>query len=288
VPLFSIVIPVFNRSSSLWSTLDSVFKQRFTDFEVVVVDDGSTDELIDSLSNYIPLSNFVYHYQTNAGVSTARNNGALLAHGEYLVFLDSDDHVTENWLLDYVNEIDAAHPDLIYCGINRMKEDIVVAYTDPRNPFGNGVDVGNVIPGSFCIRRSFFDLVGGYDSQLSYGENTELGFRIQQNNPTIEYISTPNLLYSMQEFSHGKNVRNKMNGLVYTIQKHSTLFNHNSSMKKRFLSIAGVSAIQCSEFSQAQALFWEALLTKPVSIESLFRYLVSLSPSLSKILWKVK
>ena len=288
MPLFSIVIPVFNRASTVLSTLESVYKQRFKNFEVIVIDDGSSDALMNSLSGYLNQPNFLYHYQPNAGVSAARNTGVTFSCSEYLVFLDSDDYVTENWLLDFANEIEATHPDLIYCGINRMNEDIVVAYTDPRNPFGNGVDVGNVIPGSFCIRRSFFDLVGGYDSQLSYGENTELGFRIKQNNPTIEFISTPNLLYTMQEFSHGKNVRNKMNGLVYTIQKHSTLFNQNSSMKKRFLSIAGVSAIQCSEFRKAQALFWEALLTKPLSIESVFRYLVSLSPSVSKKMWKGK
>ncbi len=288
MPLFSVVIPVFNRASSVYSTLESVCNQAFRDFEILVMDDGSTDALRDRLSNYITLSNFSYFYQPNAGVSAARNRGALLSHGEYLVFLDSDDHVTENWLLDYANEIDAKHPDLIYCGINRMKEAAVVTYTDPRNPFGNRVDVGNVIPGSFCIRRSFFDLVGGYDSQLSYGENTELGFRLKQNNPSISFISSPNLLYTIQINSHGKNARNKMNSLVYTIQKHSTLFIQTSSMKKRFLSIAGVAAIQCNQFQKARSLFWEALIIRPIDIESVLRYVVSLFPMVSRKIWKEK
>ena len=201
--LFSIVIPVFNRSISVLSTLESVYKQRFTDFDIVVVDDGSTDSLIESLSEYITRPNFLFHYQSNAGVSAARNRGAFLSQGKYLVFLDSDDHVTENWLLDYANEIGPIFPDLLYCGINRMRGDIVASYSDPRNPFGNTVDIGNVLPGSFCILRSFFDLVGGYDSILSYGENTELGLRLKLNNPFISFISAPNLLYTIQENSHG-------------------------------------------------------------------------------------
>jgi hypothetical protein len=131
-------------------------------------------------------------------------------------------------------------------------------------------------------------LVGGYDSLLSYGENTELGFRLKMNNPSISYISAPNLLYTIQENSHGKNTRNKMNGLVYTIQKHSTLFGQNISMKKRFLSIAGVAAIQCNELRKARALFWEALFTRPFNIESMFRYVVSLSPLVSRKIWKRK
>ena len=199
MPLFSVIIPVFNRASSVCTTLESVYNQTFSDFEIIVVDDGSTDTLKDSLLNYISLSNFSYYFQSNAGVSAARNRGANLSNGEYLVFLDSDDHVTENWLRDYANEIDARHPDLIYCGINRMKEDVFVSYTDPRNPFSNGVDIGTVLPGSFCIRRSFFDSVGGYDIQLSYGENTELGFRLKLNNPTISFIG--NLVKSILLFS---------------------------------------------------------------------------------------
>jgi len=288
MPLFSIVIPVFNRASSLYTTLESVYNQTFRDFEILVVDDGSTDTLRDSLLNYTTLSNFSYYFQSNAGVSAARNRGAKLSNGEYLVFLDSDDHVNENWLRDYANEIDIRHSDLIYCGINRIKEDVIVSYTDPRNPFGNSVDVGNVLPGSFCIRRSFFDLVGGYDRLVSYGENTELGFRIKQNNPSISFISAPNLLYTIQENSHGKNARNKMNSVVYTIQKHSTLFIQNSSLKKRFLSIAGVAAVRCNEFRKARSLFWEALLIRPIEIESIFRYVVSFSPLLSKQMWKGK
>ena len=288
MPLFSVVIPVFNRASSVCTTLESVYNQTFRDFEILVVDDGSTDALKDSLLNYITLSNFSYYFQANAGVSAARNRGAFFSNGEYLIFLDSDDHVTENWLLDYANEINTKHLDLIYCGINRMKEDVIVSYTDPRNPFGNGVDIGNVLPGSFCIRRSFFDSVGGYDIQLSYGENTELGFRLKLNNPTISFISAPNLLYTIQENSHGKNSLNKMNGLVYTIQKHSTLFIQNSSMKKRFLSIAGVAAVRCNEFRKARAFFWEALLIRPINFESILRYVLSFSPLVSKKIWKVK
>jgi glycosyltransferase involved in cell wall biosynthesis len=285
VPLFSVVIPVFNRSSSVFTTLESIYNQTFRDFEILVVDDGSTDALKDSLLNYITLSNFSYYFQANAGVSAARNRGAFLSNGEYLVFLDSDDHVTENWLLDYANEIDTKHPDLIYCGINRMKKDIFVSYTDPRNPFGNGVDIGNVLPGSFCIRRSFFDSVGGYDIQLSYGENTELGFRLKLNNPTFSFISAPNLLYTMNENSHGKNERNKMYCLIYTMKKHPNLFNNNREMKIRFLSIAGVAASKCGELTLAKEYLFECLILNPFNLKISLRLFFVLIPFFRNKIW---
>jgi glycosyltransferase involved in cell wall biosynthesis len=269
-------------------TLESVFSQNFHDFEIILIDDGSTDNLSVLLSEYITNGVIRYFHQSNAGVSSARNKGAQNSLGDYLLFLDSDDMVTFNWLSDYAEKIANAYPDIIYCGIHRMKDSKVIEYTNPLDPYRNGKEFGNVIPGSFCIKKTFFQKIGSYDQHLAYGENTELGFRIKYVPPSTAFISAPNLLYVLHSNSYGKNATNKMNGLIYTIQKHSTLFNQNSSMKKRFLSIAGVSAIQCSEFRKAQALFWEALLTKPLSIESVFRYLVSLSPSVSKKMWKGK
>ena len=153
----------------------------------------------------------IFCAQPNSGVSAARNKGASLSKGEYLIFLDSDDHVTQNWLSDFEKKIHLKNPDIIYCGINRLKENILVEYTNPGDPYKDGKSFGNVIPGSFCIKSTFFTRIGGYDANLAYGENTELGFRLKMENPSVEFIDSPNLLYTLHENSHGKNARNKMN-----------------------------------------------------------------------------
>jgi glycosyltransferase involved in cell wall biosynthesis len=285
MPLFSVIIPVFNRASMICTTLESVLSQDFNDFEIIVIDDGSTDELFFTLSEYINSGSIRYFHQSNTGVSAARNKGAEHSLGNYLLFLDSDDRVSFNWISDYAEKIVDAHPDILYCGIHRMKDNKVVEYTSPLDPYRNGKEYGNVIPGSFCIKKTFFQRIGGYDQYLAYGENTELGFRIKYAIPSTAFITAPNLLYVLHENSHGKNARNKMNGLIYTIQKHPRLFNGNKDMKRRFLSIAGVAAVQCHESTKAKALFWDAWKLSPFNFNIFMRLLLSLSPMLSKKIW---
>jgi glycosyltransferase involved in cell wall biosynthesis len=89
MPLFSIVIPTFNRLHSLKETVDSVWKQNFTDYELIVIDDGSTDGTANYLSNNS--SRIKFKLRRNAGPSAARNAGIDMAVGDYVIFLDSDD-----------------------------------------------------------------------------------------------------------------------------------------------------------------------------------------------------
>src|SRR5262245_19859517 len=86
--MFSVVIPSFNRVALLSTTLNSVFAQRFTDFEVIVVDDGSTDQTMESLQPFRDQVTAIR--QANQGPGGARNRGARQAVGTYLAFLDSD------------------------------------------------------------------------------------------------------------------------------------------------------------------------------------------------------
>ncbi len=285
MPLFSIIIPVFNRAFTVSSTIESVLNQVCKDYEIILIDDGSSDGIEISISNFIDKEALIFHAQPNSGVSAARNKGTSLSKGEYLVFLDSDDHVTQNWLSDFEKIIKQKNPDIIYCGINRMKENILVEYTNPLDPYKDGKSFGNVLPGSFCIKSTFFTKIGCYDANLAYGENTELSFRIKMENPLVDFIDSPNLLYTLHENSHGKNARNKLNGLIYTINKHPHLFNDNKELKIRFLSIAGVTAVQCKEFKMSRELFYKAWEIKFLSLNSFIRFLFSFSPMLRKLIW---
>lgn len=89
MPLFSVIIPTYNRSDLLEQTLKSVWQQTFRDFEVIVVDDGSTDSTNHVLDRFS--DRLISVRQENLGPSAARNTGVRLARGEYLAFLDSDD-----------------------------------------------------------------------------------------------------------------------------------------------------------------------------------------------------
>src|SRR6476619_2378317 len=104
--MFSVVIPSFNRVALLRTTLNSVFAQRFSDFEVIVVDDGSTDQTMEYLR---PLKDQVTAIrQANQGPGAARNRGARQATGTYLAFLDSDD-LWFPWTLEIYRKVINEH-----------------------------------------------------------------------------------------------------------------------------------------------------------------------------------
>lgn len=94
-PFFSIIIPTFNRAAVICRAIDSVLKQSFTDFELIIIDDGSTDQTLKEISHYAGLH--IYSIQ-NTGVSAARNLGATYARAQWLCFLDSDDEWEVNKL----------------------------------------------------------------------------------------------------------------------------------------------------------------------------------------------
>ena len=89
MPFFSVVIPSYNRGAFIEATLDSVFAQEFRDFEVIVVDDGSTDDTLERLQLYRERMTLLR--QQNKGPGAARNLAVRHASGDYIAFLDSDD-----------------------------------------------------------------------------------------------------------------------------------------------------------------------------------------------------
>ncbi len=92
-PLFSVIIPVYNVAEYLPQCIDSVLTQNLSDFELILVDDGSTDNSGKICDQYDEKPNIKIIHQTNAGLSAARNAGVAKANGRYLVFLDSDDYL---------------------------------------------------------------------------------------------------------------------------------------------------------------------------------------------------
>lgn len=91
-PFFSIIIPVYNSEKYLSECLDSIKRQTFTDYEVILVDDGSSDSSLSICEAYnCDDPRFIAIHQTNAGTSAARNTGLRHANGQYITFIDNDD-----------------------------------------------------------------------------------------------------------------------------------------------------------------------------------------------------
>lgn len=111
----SIIIPNYNCEKYITECLESVYNQKYKNFEVIIIDDGSTDNSVDIIENYIKLhkiENITFIKQYNMNASIARNKGIEVASGYYIYFLDSDDIVLENGIIDLVENIEKNNTDL--------------------------------------------------------------------------------------------------------------------------------------------------------------------------------
>lgn len=194
-PLISVIIPTYNRAAFLFEAVDSVLKQTFSDFELIVVDDGSTDGTADSLIEKYE-GRFIYRYQPNQGVSAARNQGIQMARGQWIAFLDSDDlwlpEKLETQILFFSN-----NPEINIC----QTEEVWIRNGRRVNPrkkhqkfsgdlFGPSLLLCLVSPSAVMVRRDLFDEVGCFDEALPACEDYDLWLRISSRFP-IYLIDRP-------------------------------------------------------------------------------------------------
>lgn len=122
--MISIIVPVYNLEKYIDYTLQSLSKQSFTDFEVIIIDDGSTDNTKTWIQQWIKNSelNIVYYFQDNQGLSSARNKGIELATGDYLTFIDGDDLIENDYLERLYNAIKENDSDIAMCGFKHFDD----------------------------------------------------------------------------------------------------------------------------------------------------------------------
>lgn len=115
----SIIIPAYNAEKTILTTIDSVLKQIYVNYEIIVIDDGSKDHTAEIVKKIaLAQTKVLYYYKTNGGVSSARNKGIEVATGKYVCFLDADDYFEENYLEKMYHEIVRTNSDVCYCGYN--------------------------------------------------------------------------------------------------------------------------------------------------------------------------
>lgn len=124
MPKVSVIIPIYNSEKFLCRCIDSVLMQTFTDFEVILVDDGSIDNSSKICDDYTSVDSRVkVIHKRNEGASIARNTGLNVANGEYITFIDSDDYVSSTYLADLYSDISTNDDlDLVIHGIIRVTE----------------------------------------------------------------------------------------------------------------------------------------------------------------------
>ncbi|MEW6388399.1 MAG: glycosyltransferase family A protein, partial [Thermodesulfobacteriota bacterium] len=188
IPWVSVIIPTYNRAAWVKEAVASVLGQTCRHFELLVVDDGSTDATLEALAPYFPQIK-VLRRGERRGVSAARNLGAHAARGEWLAFLDSDDL----WLPEKLARQTAflqANPDMLLC----QTEEIWMRQGKRVNPPRTHVKAGGdiflrslerclVSPSAVMLKRRLFLEAGGFDETLPAGEDYDLWLRLSWRYP---------------------------------------------------------------------------------------------------------
>jgi glycosyltransferase involved in cell wall biosynthesis len=266
MPFFSVIIPAYNRAHCLPAAIDSVIQQKFNDFELIIVDDGSADDTAEMCKQYG--SSIIFLKQENKGVCAARNLGALHASGEFLIFLDSDDTVTENWLSDFYRLLEINNLDIVLCGYKNSFKKSHSALPEKHK----------YLAGSFCINKRVFIKAGMYDPVLAYGENTELGWRLEMITDKIGYCSNANLLYNPSITGGGSNKLKKLESFYYIVNKHNEYFQKHPKDAQNYYHVAAIVSLKLKQVHEARKLFVSGYFKWPYNIKALFRMLAGISP----------
>jgi glycosyltransferase involved in cell wall biosynthesis len=299
--MFSVIIPTYNRANFVTKAVNSVLRQSFKDYEIIVVDDGSTDTTTQALEQYGRTITVVY--QANSGVSIARNAGIRMANGTWIAFLDSDDEWKENYLARQLEQI-SSNPNVVAFITNAINiHPDGQSHTHFENTilkrFGMGTFVRIKRPfrtimhshwflQSMIVRRDVLLRVGLFDANLTiaedrdviarlalegeFGFNKEVLVKIYRRTEPIRNLASAR--GSMEARKCFENVfENLRRDRRLTFAERLTLARVSSANRREL----GNLLLAQGDARQARAVYKQSLAAYP-SLKSLIKYLVCLLP----------
>lgn len=210
-PKVSVIIPVYNAEKFIKETIESVLGQTCQDFEIVIVDDGSTDKSAETIKS-LDDKRIIYTYQKNHGVSAARNKGILESDGEYIALLDHDDLWLPEKLERQVPILESnSNVGLVYsdCYIIDLNGHILKRNFKDHRPHQGKVladlFLDNFIPClTALIRKNILGSIGLFNPELSIAEEYDLFLRIAEV-CEVDFVDLPLAKYRLHETNFSKN-----------------------------------------------------------------------------------
>ncbi len=210
---YSVIVPVFNRPQEVKELLDSLSKQTFTDFELILVEDGSTEPAEHLIADYTDKLTIHYFFKENTGPGDSRNFGMNKANGDYFIFFDSDclipsqyfqslnDHLTQH-PLDAFGGPDAAHDS--FSNVQKAINQSMTSFVTTGGIRGRKSQLDKFQPRSFNmgLRREVYEQVGGF-SDIHPGEDPDLSYRIMNAGYTTGLVPEA-FVYHKRRIDFGK------------------------------------------------------------------------------------
>lgn len=280
-PTVSIIVPVLNGASYIPKAIETVLAQSWEDFELIIVDDGSTDGTAAVVHTYDD-ERIRYFYQPNRGLSAARNSGIRMARGGWLAFLDCDDFWHPEKLaaqLDVARRVPEA--GLVYCAASSTTMDGEVVCEIPALIEGAVLPEllrGNRVAGSASsamVRREVFDRVGIFDEELRCSEDWDMWLRVAAVT-TIARVETPLVCCRNTPGSLGKKIAVlRDSNLKILSRAFDTYASGFRQLRRRAHAVVHLTAAinyqEMGAFAEARAELLRAAGFQPLSVRLYWR-----------------
>lgn len=209
MPYFSIIVPLYNKESFVRDALNSILKQTYSDYEVIIVNDASTDDSIFVVEEFLSEKVKIIHHEKNKGLAAARNTGIQNATSNFITYLDADD-VWKPTFLEHIFTLTKEFPDAKIFATNYEEiwettlktpfngsENLAPNFKGYIDFFALNLKQGIYCHGSVCFHKSVFEKIGLYNEDIQFSE--DLDFNIRANyHFKLAYSNSPQMIYFMQ------------------------------------------------------------------------------------------
>ena len=277
--MISIITPTYNRELLVQTTIKSIQAQTFTDWELIIVDDGSTDNTESAIQPFLQDSRISYVKKGNSGQAASLNVGVSHARGEFITFLDSDDEAYPDWLQTVNNEIRPDTGIACACAIRKfMDGSVIYEGLGEFHLFGEKMML-KFTCGSLFIRKKIFDSIGGYDAELRANIQTDLGYRLIGEIRKTDYKIVTIEKYLIQINIHaGERIRTnwqrKSDGGAQFLKKHfAFLKKHDPKEISNICATIAFSNYKMNDRKKSVEYLMKAIKHNPTRLLNYFRIL---------------
>jgi len=273
MPKVSVVILTFNRAKFLAQAIRSVLDQTYQDFEIIVVDDCSTDGTKQTVRNFFDKRIKYLRHEFNKGEGAGRNDGIRIATGEYIAFLDDDDEWLPEKLRLQVECLDQASVEVgaVHCGRTDI-DSKSGAVLGARGNEERGEIYWQLLKGNFLtvstmmLRAKCFELVGDFDESISFGLDYDMWIRVSQQF-RFECINQPLVKYAIHEGTLSNNVGLIISGIEAWLWKYDQVVRQNPAEYNR--RYCGLGLLYClnGNTQKGRAIVLDAIKKYPKNLK---------------------
>ncbi len=292
MPKVSIIIPTYNSSAFIERAVGSVLRQTFTDWELLIVDDGSTDDTVDLVTEFIKQDSRIKLFRTpqnSGGPALPKNIGIENARGEYVAFLDHDDEWLPEKLAKQLKVFEDSRDEKLglvacYININNDSRNVAIKYHDMYKKQALAILLQyNFLATSSCVivRAEIFRMIGFFDTKFKISDDWDMWLRIARANYRFDFVPEFLCNYNMHQNNSSSNIKRGYLDFIILCEKNK----NNPEMEKSwFLSYYYFNN---REYNLSRKYYIDNIFSKRLNlskrVKSFIYILFTFSPSLRSL-----